>query len=397
MTQYNGNEFQNERGTQGALLGWIWGKIYTYFNGVYNGAVAYVNTALGNVYTKPEIDTKVATLNSGIFAVENGLQDELVARANGDTVLQSALNALTAQVVGLKTITPWDANSPFPTVRSDGAAFSRGNYVQITVGNENFKAGDMLICTSDGANNIAAFGDIDSNVDIATDTVFGTVKLIASLAEYNGVDAATGAKVITKSVLQAILTQVTAAITTAYTNADSALQAAITAAYQSAISAALANVYTKAEIDTFLGTINTNVASLQAAVAVLQGNVSALQTSVATKVSGIGILTVMRPIEQVYTNGNYIELVDFGGTAEDFYYPDGVLNEIIQCSLRGVELCIRKVDRNYPGGSMGQFNDEDDVQLDMLYDLQNGQFYFHPSLGNILGAQFSLRVLSVYK
>ena len=61
MTQYNGNEFQNERGTQGALLGWIWGKIYTYFNGVYNGAVAYVNTALGNVYTKPEIDTKVAT------------------------------------------------------------------------------------------------------------------------------------------------------------------------------------------------------------------------------------------------------------------------------------------------------------------------------------------------
>ena len=60
MAQLTGNEFNNEKGTQGSLLKWVWGMIYIYFGGVFDDAKAYVDAALGNVYTKTEADTQLA-------------------------------------------------------------------------------------------------------------------------------------------------------------------------------------------------------------------------------------------------------------------------------------------------------------------------------------------------
>ena len=320
MAQLTGNEFNNEKGTQGSLLKWVWGKIYIYFGGVFDDAKAYVDAALGNVYTKTEADTQLAPVVANVATLQGGLAAELVARANGDTVLQSALNALTAQVVGLKTITTWDATQAFPTLRADGAAFSKGNYVQITVGSGQLKAGDMLICTADGATSIAGFGDVDNNVDIATDSVFGTVKLVASLAEYNGTDAATGSKVITKSVLQAILGEVSAAITTAYQGADAALQTSITTAYNAAITTALGNYYTKAEADAVTGALATRLTTAES-------NITALQTVVATKANKTAVaaaLTVIKnEVMDVFRNTQKRLTKTISGSVYTYPWGDG--------------------------------------------------------------------------
>lgn len=278
MSQLTGNEFQNEKGTQGSLLKWFWSKIYTYFGAVYNDAKAYVDAALGNVYTKTETDALLSPINSSVTTLQNGLAAELVARANGDTVLADDIATLQASIAKLKNVTTWDAaNSAFPTTRKGGGAFEEGDFVQITtsatIDGVQYKAGDFIICGVAGATTVAGFGDVDSPTIVsATSTVEGVVKLIASLAEYNGTDPLTGNKVITKSILQAILTETTDAITTAFQNADTALQTDITNAYTSAISTALADYYTIEDIDGFLSDLNTTIDNLDVQVSALQAS-----------------------------------------------------------------------------------------------------------------------------
>jgi hypothetical protein len=236
MPFYNGNEYDSEKGTHGSLLKFIWKKIYSKFQDV----AGMISTALADYYTKSEIDTKVDTLTTSI-------SNEATSRANADNDLQ-------AQILGLKTITEWNANEAFPTLRSDGQAFQKGNYVRVTntatIGGVKYKAGDILIAFVDGATTVAGFADVESNVDIATSSIYGTVKLLADLASYQG--SGNDSVVITKVTLQAILADLSSTLTTSFTDADTALQTAITTAYETAIADALTNYYTKTQIDGFL-------------------------------------------------------------------------------------------------------------------------------------------------
>lgn len=249
MPLYNGNEYDSEKGTHGSILKFIWKKIYLKFQDV----ASMISDALANYYTKSEIDTKVNTLTSSIST-------ESTARATADNDLQ-------AQILGLKTITEWDANEAFPTLRSDGQAFKKGNYVRVTntaiVGGVTYKAGDMLIAFVDGATTVAGFADVESNVDIATTSIFGTVKLLADLAAYQGVG--NDSVVITKVTLQAILADLSYTLMGAFTDADTVLQTAITVAYEQAIADALTNYYTKAEIDAFLNDRMTKAKGIELA------------------------------------------------------------------------------------------------------------------------------------
>lgn len=237
MSLYSGNEFDQEKGSQGNLIKFVWKKIYSKFLDVQ----ALIATALQDFYTKSEIDGKVSTLTASI-------SNEANSRATADNDLQ-------AQIIGLRTITPFNPlTDTFPTVRADGQPFNAGNFIQITAsgtfGGVDLKAGDVIIATVNGASSLADFADVESNVNIATSAIYGTVKLLANVAAYQGVG--NDSAVISKSLLQSILGQLQSDITTAMSTADTDVINQVTTAYQQAIADALANYYTKTEIDTLL-------------------------------------------------------------------------------------------------------------------------------------------------
>lgn len=244
MSLYNGTEFDHLKGSQGNLAKYVWGVIKDKF-----------------VDFAPYVAEQI-----GI---------ESTARVN-------AINELNAKILSLKVITPWDPNNAFPTRKTGGASFEAGNYVQITATANGYKAGDMLIATADVAGDatIANFGDIESNVDIATSAAFGTVKLVADLAAYQG--AGSESSVVTKSILQAVLTGLSNEITTAFQTADTALQTTITTAYETAISTALASYYSKAEVDNLLlgKTSKADSASIVAGLKDLYASIAVLQSKI---------------------------------------------------------------------------------------------------------------------
>lgn len=80
MSMYTGNEFDSEKGTQGGLLKFIWSKIYNKFVDVSSA----ISTALSNYYTKSEVDTKEAALQTSVAA-------ETTARESAISTLQSTL------------------------------------------------------------------------------------------------------------------------------------------------------------------------------------------------------------------------------------------------------------------------------------------------------------------
>lgn len=83
-----GSEFNNEKGTQGGLLKWIWGKIYIYIN----AAVSAVD--LSNFYSKSETDAAIGT----------AVADEAAARdsAIGTILYELANNYDTTNDVSIK-------------------------------------------------------------------------------------------------------------------------------------------------------------------------------------------------------------------------------------------------------------------------------------------------------
>lgn len=210
MSLYNGTEFDHLTGSQGLAKKAIWKEFFSKF----------INYSL-------EIASVVGV--------------ESAARA-------LAVQNLQSQITSMKIITGWNPANPFPAKKSDGSNFEAGNFVRITASVGDYKAGDMLIAIEDipGDATIEHFGDVETNVELATDTFAGVVKILADKAAYEGVGNDTS--VVTKVVLQQVLTALGAEITTAFQNADTALQEAITDAYTQAISTALANYYSKAEI-----------------------------------------------------------------------------------------------------------------------------------------------------
>lgn len=289
MSLYNGTEFNAEKGSQGSLLKYIWLKINDKFKD-FTG----------------DITTAVAS--------------EATARAN-------AINEVTAKIAGLKKITPWDATQAFPTQRVDGEQFEAGNYVQITVSNGEYKAGDFLICKADVVGNatVENFGDIDKNTDVATSIIYGTVKLVADLASYQGIG--NDSAVITKVLLKEILTDLSATITTAYQDADSTLSDTITTAYETAISTALADYYSKAQVDNLLlgKTNKADSASIVAGLKDLYASIAVLQSKI----------PVVLPIHKITTSFPGLAVADtMQATATSIFNVASVITQ------QGIELRI---------------------------------------------------------
>jgi hypothetical protein len=214
MSLYNGTEFDLLTGTQGQAKKLIWKAIYDKF-----------------------IDYSVQ------IAAAVGV--ESAARA-------LAIQNLQAQITGMKLVTSWNPNDPFPTKKAGGVSFESGNFVRVVASANGYKAGDMLIAFADipGDAVVTDFGDVETNIELATATFAGAVKILADKAAYEG--AGNDTSVVTKVVLQQVLQAFGSQITTAFETADTALQQTITTAYETAISTALANYYSKTAIDNLL-------------------------------------------------------------------------------------------------------------------------------------------------
>lgn len=257
MSLYNGTEFDHLVGSQGLAKKAVWKEFYSKF----------INYSL-------EIASAV-----GI---------ESAARA-------LAVQNLQSQITSMKIITGWNPANPFPAKKSDGSNFEAGNFVRITASVGDYKAGDMLIAIEDipGDATIEHFGDVETNVELATDTFAGVVKILADKAAYEGVGNDTS--VVTKVVLQQVLTALGSEITTAFQNADTALQTAITDAYTQEISTALANYYSKAEVNNLLlgKTSKADSASIVGGLKDLYASIAVLQSKIVIPTQGANITDVV--------------------------------------------------------------------------------------------------------
>ncbi len=224
MSLYTGNEFDQLKGVQGNAVKLIWLAIKDKF----------INYSL-------EIGSAI-----GIESAARTL----------------AINNLQAQITGMKLITPWNPNDPFPAKKSDGSSFEAASYVRITATVGDYKAGDMLICIADvpGDATIADFADVETNIELATELFSGTVKIIAEKAAYLG--SADNTAVITKVLLQQVLADLQNEITSSFEDADAALSQTITTAYNLAITNTIANYYSKTEVDAIVDGTNTKLSSL---------------------------------------------------------------------------------------------------------------------------------------
>jgi hypothetical protein len=286
MPLYNGNEFDSQKGSHWSVVKLVWSKIYDKFLDYQ----ATITTALQGYYTKIQVDGFIQTLTTN-------LSNEVTVRAD-------SFNDLQAQILGLKTITPWDVANAFPTQRVGAKPFKQGNYVQVTTsgisGGVNYKAGDILICFVDNATTVAGFADIDSNVEIATSTIFGTVKLLADLASYQG--AGLDSSVITKSVLSAILSNLSNTITNAFTTADDNIRIQITNAYDQAITTALNGYYTKLEIDSFIADRTSKAKTVELA-GIVQNEVMQALRRVSNRIETTVAKNIVEVISDTFAGG----------------------------------------------------------------------------------------------
>lgn len=223
MPLYTGDEFNDLKGVQGNAIKLVWSYIKDKFVDYY----IQIGVAIGN--------------ESAIRAL--------------------AVQNLQAQITSMKIITAWNPANTFPTKKPDGSNFEAGNFVRITDSVGAYKAGDMLIAKNDivGDATIADFGDVETNIELATDAFAGVVKIIADKAAYEGV--ATDTAVVTKIVLQQVLAGLANDLTTAFSNADQAIKNEITQAYNQAISTTIEGYYSKTEINEFLGQSNSKFSS----------------------------------------------------------------------------------------------------------------------------------------
>ena len=111
MSQLTGSEFNNQRGSQGILLQWLWARIFPAVNAVLPNTAAQISTSLANYYTKTETDGRIsgavstavsAETTARTAAITSAISTETTARTNAiaaeATARTTAINNLKSYV-----------------------------------------------------------------------------------------------------------------------------------------------------------------------------------------------------------------------------------------------------------------------------------------------------------
>lgn len=79
MSQLTGSEFNNQRGSQGILLQWLWARIFPAVNAVLPNTAAQISTSLANYYTKTETDGRISNAVSTAVSAETTARTAAIA------------------------------------------------------------------------------------------------------------------------------------------------------------------------------------------------------------------------------------------------------------------------------------------------------------------------------
>lgn len=105
MSQLTGSEFNNQRGSQGMLLQWLWARIFPAVNAVLPNTAAQISTSLANYYTKTETDGRISSAVSTetaarTAAITSAISAETTART---TAIAAESSARTIAINNLKS------------------------------------------------------------------------------------------------------------------------------------------------------------------------------------------------------------------------------------------------------------------------------------------------------
>ena len=105
MSQLTGSEFNNQRGSQGILLQWLWARIFPAVNAVLPNTAAQISTSLANYYTKTETDGRISNAVSTAVSAETTARTAAIAAETTarTTAITAEASARTTAINNLKS------------------------------------------------------------------------------------------------------------------------------------------------------------------------------------------------------------------------------------------------------------------------------------------------------
>lgn len=239
MSQLTGSEFNNQRGSQGILLQWLWARIFPAVNAVLPNVAAQISTSLANYYTKSETDGRIST------AVSTAVSAEATART---TAISTAISAETAaRTTAISTAVSAETTARTTAITAEASARTTAiNNLQSFV-NTNFDTKTQVTTKiNDAINSLKAGAPaaLDTLKEIAdklelmegSDSTVSTqlAALIATVGSKASIDSVTA--------VESSVTALNSTVSANKTNADSKADALFTLLKQAIIRIPIVNV-----------------------------------------------------------------------------------------------------------------------------------------------------------